>query len=403
LNAKINCGANRPARSMFGTLALALLLTASAIVPSWAQSQNCDEGVIRLPDRNGTVVICSAVASQIPQLSKQLSNATRSLGSQQTQLTELTRLVRGINGVSNGLGVDRQAQMLQNLSAELAMSQRGGDEKTSRAIKNLSERFEELQSQLLSALSNQASYAATREAIKGSVGDAIAKLELGSASRQLDDINTRLQAIQTKVSDVKVDTTLIKKRLDNVQATLDNVKRETSSDPRKELANRGVEWSNTGFGDALMNGDIKTLEFFFAAGWNPLSEYKYGNALADFISLPSTTDSKNVEKILKMFIDAGVDPNAKVVQFRGHPATDMATAAAKACNSIALDAVLKLGGNKERLLSASKQWTYIHVPEDGISDCDQQVHKIGTVLGLKFGPEKAVGSSWLGRTWDVKK
>jgi hypothetical protein len=89
---------------------LALLLACGAAL---AQAPNCDEGVIRLPDRSGTVVICSALAAQMPQLARQLTDATRMLGSQQGQMAELTRLVRGLNGVSQGIGIERQAQMLQ--------------------------------------------------------------------------------------------------------------------------------------------------------------------------------------------------------------------------------------------------------------------------------------------------
>ena len=81
-----------------------LLMVSSA----YSQPAGCDEGVIRLPDRTGTIQICSALAARVPELAKQLSQATALIGSQQAQLSELTRLVRGLNNVSRGIGLQRQ-------------------------------------------------------------------------------------------------------------------------------------------------------------------------------------------------------------------------------------------------------------------------------------------------------
>ncbi len=58
-----------------------------------ADSRGCEEGIIRLPDRNGTIEICSAVAAQVPKLSRQLTDAVKTMGDQQKQIAELTRLV----------------------------------------------------------------------------------------------------------------------------------------------------------------------------------------------------------------------------------------------------------------------------------------------------------------------
>jgi uncharacterized coiled-coil protein SlyX len=237
-----------------------------------AQPMACDEGVIRLPDRSGTVSICSALASKIPQLAKQLTDATRLLGNQQEQIAELTRLVRGINGVSRGIGSDRQAQMLQSLSMELTASQKGGDEKTRRTIEALREKVEDLQSQMLSALSNQSTYAATSAAIKGPVGDSIAKLELSSASRQLDEVNARLQAIQGQISDVKNDTAVIKQDVKAVLSSLKSAAKEVSDDPRKELVKRGYTVDFKGLENAIQQKDFVAIEHFNNTGYIPTTD-----------------------------------------------------------------------------------------------------------------------------------
>jgi hypothetical protein len=239
---------------------------------SHAQPASCDEGVIRLPDRNGTVVICSALGSKIPNLAKQLTDATKLLGSQQAQLTELTRLVRGLNSVSMGIGVERQGKMLQSLSSELTSAQRGGDEKTKRTVEDLSEKITELQSQMLAALTDQTSSSATTAAIKGEVGDSIAKLEFSSAARQLSEINTRLQAMQGQISDVKNDTTVIKQDVKAVQSTLKSVAKEVSDDPRKELVKRGYTVDYRGLESAIRQKDFVAIEHFNNVGYIPTTD-----------------------------------------------------------------------------------------------------------------------------------
>jgi prefoldin subunit 5 len=152
---------------------------------------------------------------------------------------------------------------------ELTASQGGGDDKTKRAVENLSEKVEELQSQLLSALSNQSTYAATSAAIKGPIGDSIAKLELSSASRQLGEVNARLKEIQTQVGDVKNDTTAIKQDIKVVQATLSGVAKEVSDDPRKELVKRGYTVDGRGLEKAMLEKDFVALKHFNNSGYVP--------------------------------------------------------------------------------------------------------------------------------------
>jgi len=45
-----------------------------------------------------------------------------------------------------------------------------------------------------------------------------------------------------------------------------NVKRETSTDPRKELANLGVMWESSNFHNAIARGDEKTISLFLQGG-----------------------------------------------------------------------------------------------------------------------------------------
>jgi len=205
-----------------------LLLLSLAVVyeSSYAQTNGCDEGVIRLPDRNGTIQICSAIAGQVPQLTQQLKDAVRTLGGQETQIKELTRLVKGLNGSSQSIGEERQAQMLKTLSSELAKTQRNGDDRTRQMLSGLTQQLEDFQNQLTTSLTNTVTAAVTQASLKGDVGNSISKLEFSSASRQLDEISAKLGIIDGRVQDVKTDTTDIRRKLDQMQIDRDKQKQK---------------------------------------------------------------------------------------------------------------------------------------------------------------------------------
>lgn len=199
------------------TLIHALLLPAGA----WAQAAGCDQGVVRLPDRAGTITICSALAAQVPQLSRQLAEASRLIGTQGAQLRELTRLVKGLNAAGAALSPERQAQMLSSLSAELARAERAGGDQPRRTLDDLSDQLDALRDQLITSLGQERSAAATRQALQGPVGDSIAQLELRSASRQLDEIGQRLAALQSDVGEVKVGVATANETLKRIEKAVD--------------------------------------------------------------------------------------------------------------------------------------------------------------------------------------
>jgi hypothetical protein len=196
-------------------ISLLLLILLNVVAnPVHAQGAGCDEGVIRLPDRSGTVQICSAVAARVPELARQLAQATATLGSQDKQIAELTRLVRGLNNVSRGIGVQRQSEMLEALSAQLEAAQKA---RQTEILSLINERLDGLQSTLLGALSDPRMSAALGDALRGPVGEAIARLDLGAASRQIDAISAQLKAIQSSVAEVRSDTVAIRRQLDRIE------------------------------------------------------------------------------------------------------------------------------------------------------------------------------------------
>jgi hypothetical protein len=54
--------------------------------------------------------------------------------------------------------------------------------------------------------------------------------------------------------------------IDRIGSSVETLKKETSSDPRKELANVGIMWSEDAFSAAVLGNDPKSVELFLKAG-----------------------------------------------------------------------------------------------------------------------------------------
>lgn len=211
-----------PLRHSFRLALWAACLTWSGAAAS--QTIPCDQGVIRLPDRTGTVTICSGLSARVPQLARQLKEAARQIGEQGAQVRELTRLVKGLNAVSSNLDTARQARMLASLSAELLQAQQAGGERPLRLLTDVADNVEVLRDRLIHNLSQEHSATDTRAALRGKVGDAIAQLELRSATRQLDEIKQRLVALQSDVSEVKSGVASANETLKRIETAVDPAK-----------------------------------------------------------------------------------------------------------------------------------------------------------------------------------
>ena len=84
-----------------------------------------------------------------------------------------------------------------------------------------------------------------------------------------------------------VNTEIIKEQVSDVQEKLGKVKQETSVDPRKELANLGVQWDRGTMEQAIKHGDLRTVKLFNEGGmtWSSL-----------FMSAAMTEYGKNPSK-----------------------------------------------------------------------------------------------------------
>jgi hypothetical protein len=90
-----------------------------------------------------------------------------------------------------------------------------------------------------------------------------------------------------------------------VRGELANVKRETSEDPRKELANLGTPWTGDAFLEAVRTGDLRLIDLFLAGEMPVYSANSQGRSLPIMLSL----NSSNPVEVLDRLLEAGVDIN----------------------------------------------------------------------------------------------
>lgn len=63
-------------------------------------------------------------------------------------------------------------------------------------------------------------------------------------------------------------TEVIKDKVEDIGREIKTVKKETSDDPRKELANRGVQWTENNFNVATKQNDLETVKLFLQGGFH---------------------------------------------------------------------------------------------------------------------------------------
>jgi hypothetical protein len=119
---------------------------------------------------------------------------------------------------------------------------------------------------------------------------------LGDVQQSLGLVEEQTQAISETTSDIKKDTEEIKDKLDDV-------KQETSDDPRKELANLGVTWSQQSFVDALMAGDERTVRLFLEGGMSPAVSHSGASAVLYMLQ----TQLPDPKPMLELMAEAGFD------------------------------------------------------------------------------------------------
>ena len=72
--------------------------------------------------------------------------------------------------------------------------------------------------------------------------------------------------IKSSLQDISLSSEKTAKSAESLVAKSDNFKKEVSQDPRKEVANLGLSWSDEDFYKTISSGDIATAELYFIGG-----------------------------------------------------------------------------------------------------------------------------------------
>lgn len=118
--------------------------------------------------------------------------------------------------------------------------------------------------------------------------------------------------LQRQLGITRADIEDIKEGIGRIEAAASGGKRETSEDPRKELANIGVQWGTQAFVDALMTGDTRVIELFFAGGMKADALHNGSSAILYAIQR-YTADPVSA---VRSAIAAGFDVNTRLVDTR---------------------------------------------------------------------------------------
>ena len=125
------------------------------------------------------------------------------------------------------------------------------------------------------------------------------------------NLQTSLGLIDSKISDISAKQDKIIEGVEIANNKLDLVKKETSENPRKELANLGITWDDESFTDAMIKKDGKEVALFLNAGYklklSPESAFTFAY---DYI------DKNGDITLLKQAIEIGAIDKDSFLNFR---------------------------------------------------------------------------------------
>lgn len=113
---------------------------------------------------------------------------------------------------------------------------------------------------------------------------------------------------------------------------------------QEKMARKGIQWTGSAFGEALMNSDVETVRDFVEGGWNVQSGFEEGNAIGHYSHRSGVQDIDRTILILRM-LSTRIDLTQPLAKFRGMPPLNFATNAVMGCNLGMLKALKQVGVN----------------------------------------------------------
>lgn len=136
----------------------------------------------------------------------------------------------------------------------------------------------------------------------------------GSEARGFLSENFKIvRAIQKDLGIVEETVAEIARHTEAISTKMDNVKKETSDDPRKEIANLGIPWSTDSYVSSLIAGDLPMIDLFIRGGMDATTRHKGSSAL--LYALQPELGNQPVE-VLKVFVSHGFDLDTHLVDQR---------------------------------------------------------------------------------------
>lgn len=173
-----------------------------------ARHDACADGIVSYQGGvNGQVHLCGAILQADPKLSDQMDQLRVTLA-QQHQAME--RLTRSVNAVGKNLDLTREIQMLQSLVAKLGTNPESA---TTRAG-HLATALEGVDAQISSVRDTPADAALLENKLHGTLGDAIAQLDTGEATAELNDIRAEVHKIDETTTRTEKDVRDMRKTID---------------------------------------------------------------------------------------------------------------------------------------------------------------------------------------------
>lgn len=128
-----------------------------------------------------------------------------------------------------------------------------------------------------------------------------------------------VQQIQGQLGVIESELRGTRRAVESIDQRVGTLKRETSDNPRKELANRGIAFSADSYAEALRRSDLDTIDLFLQGGMDIYAtEARYNQpAVQRMLHLAPTENSK---KSIEFLLARGLDPNSTKAARCGYPA-----------------------------------------------------------------------------------
>jgi hypothetical protein len=114
-----------------------------------------------------------------------------------------------------------------------------------------------------------------------------------------------MEAIAARLASMDITLGHIDSGVTHIESEMGNVKQETSTDPRKELANRGVLWTVDAFFEALRGGSVDNVKLFLVGHMTTDVPDSQGRPLPVILALNTTS----APAMLDLLVTAGLDVN----------------------------------------------------------------------------------------------